>query len=220
MTPKTQMTSNVKRFTIHQFGDEKHRDRNRNHSTIQPFSHSTMLSDKTKILLLSSLIAISLLSLFTSNSFDTQSHGVGTLRMNPKATCMMAQTQLHHCQDNPDSTANKKQQFESQSQSQSQCKELESQLKTCQEVSTKAYQYMNLSACIREIQATSVCKVEWCSPAPLSAPLSSSSSLEGGDSCRRECKLVNDALNECEKEYLHRFFHKAGLNPDGTFQDS
>ena len=172
-----------------------------------------MISDKAKVLLLFSLLAISLFSFLTSKSFYTQNHGVGTLRINSQVTCAAPLSILQQClQGNGPNSISLSQQDKNMRGTKTQCSDSQSQFKACQQVATKAYNYINLSACIRHIQATSICKVEWCSP--------SSSRLDGGESCERECKVVNEELKVCEKKYLNRFFHRAGLKADGTFENA
>ena len=166
-----------------------------------------MLRDNIKVLILFSLLSFCLLSAFTSKSFYTKNHGVGTVRVNTLVSCSMPHAQLQQCLnttalDAQGSTSSPLTTTEMKDK----CIDFESQLKTCENVASKAYKYINLSACIRELQATSICHVEWCT-----------NQTPDVDSCRKECKVVNEQLKDCEKEYLHRFFHRARLNPDGTF---
>lgn len=83
------------------------------------------------------------------------------------------------------------------------CVERTSQLERCERATKKAYAWIYMGGCPFQIQASSICRMEWC---------------QGGnvEACQRECKVVNDKLDLCIRRNIDSYFNWEGLNADGT----
>lgn len=88
------------------------------------------------------------------------------------------------------------------------CSALLEQVSLCEQSVFKAYKQINMGGCIREIQARTICEMEWCDDTP--------DTPQSMKSCRDECNDVREALSKCERGIVEKYFHRSGLLADGT----
>jgi len=83
------------------------------------------------------------------------------------------------------------------------CDERTSQLRRCERATKKAYAWIYMGGCPFQIQASTICRMEWCHDSTVEA-------------CERECKVVNDKLDLCIGRSIDAYFNREGLSADGT----
>jgi len=81
-----------------------------------------------------------------------------------------------------------------------------SQVRRCERAATKAYAWIYMGGCPFQIQANTICSLEWCG----------GNSGSDRDDCERECKIVKDKLDACIQGNIDTYFNWEGLNSNGT----
>jgi hypothetical protein len=88
------------------------------------------------------------------------------------------------------------------------CLKLLSQVSKCEETVQRAYRHINMGGCPREIQAVTICEVEWCEDV--------SGNREAEKACANECSKVRETLEKCVKRHISSFLQRNGLQENGT----
>ena len=92
----------------------------------------------------------------------------------------------------------------------SSCVKLLLQALKCEETLKHAYQHSNMGGCPKEIQAVTICEVEWCKDV--------GSNHDAEKACKQECLLVCKVLDRCVKVHILSFFQRYGLKENGTIK--
>jgi hypothetical protein len=135
------------------------------------------------------LLLLACLAICLGTLFTSNSfHTTGDARLNPSARfCRVPRAALKACAAGDSTCTAKSQAFAK-----------------CEEAVQQAYRHVNMAGCPFEIQAVNRCEGEWC----------------GKDSepvvCKKECQVSREALEECAKGHVVRWFQKHGLDVDGT----
>lgn len=160
-------------------------------------------SDIVKITLLGTLFLFCTGTLFTSSSFYTGDDGVGTLVALVEKLCDEPKKVATDCLS---IGKNKKSPSNDTDENSSTCAKKLLQVTKCERAVAKAYQKINMNGCIDLIQASSICRSEWCE-------LQGSGSSK---SCKQECDPIKKKLDKCVQKHIKSSFANARLNHDGT----
>ena len=76
---------------------------------------------------------------------------------------------------------------------------------------TKGVSDVNMGGCPREIQAVTICEVEWCDDFPRGDG-------KAQEACQKECFAVRQALDSCAKRHVVNYFERFGLEDNGTIK--
>mmetsp|Transcript_37616 Transcript_37616/g.76540 ORF Transcript_37616/g.76540 Transcript_37616/m.76540 type:complete len:189 (-) Transcript_37616:107-673(-) len=183
-----------------------------------------MISDQSRLWLLAACLLGCMGTIFTSNSFHLGQSGVPNLNPSPQRYCMKAREAARRCLSTTrrSRVRNRRRRLESNNSRQSggggdnvqvsapaaTCAAMLEQVSLCEQSVFKAYRQINMSWCIREIQARTICEVEWCEDVP--------NTPQSMKSCNDECNDVREALSKCERRIVEKYFHRGGLLADGT----
>jgi len=92
--------------------------------------------------------------------------------------------------------------------SSSTCRERVSlQVRRCERAAERAYAWIYMGGCPFQIQANTICRMEWCG-----------GGVGNKEVCERECKVVKDKLDLCIRTHVDAYFGREGLNADGTMK--
>lgn len=155
-----------------------------------------MLSDRTKLLLLGACLLGSLSTLWTSSSFMMGRNDLGVIEAPLNRFCKEPRAAAKACLDKDDEDSS--------------CLKLLSQASKCEETLKRAYRHINMGGCPREIQAVTICEVEWCENV--------GGKREAQEACRQECSAVRETLDNCVKRHVSSFFQRYGLEENGTIK--
>jgi len=90
------------------------------------------------------------------------------------------------------------------------CTLLMSQVTKCEKAVAKAYDHINMSGCPKELQAVTVCEVEWCSSSVFVQK------KDAREACQKECHTVRENLDRCVKRHVKQSFARYNLNEHGA----
>jgi len=91
------------------------------------------------------------------------------------------------------------------------CASLMKQASKCEEALQKAFRHINMGGCPKEIQAVTICEVEWCEDVR-------SDTQEAQEACQKECAAVRKSLDACMKGHVASFFRRYGLEDNGIIK--
>lgn len=155
-----------------------------------------MLSDRTKLLLLGACLFGSLSTLWTSSSFMMGRNDLGVIGAPPNTFCKEPRAAAEACLDKEEEDSS--------------CLTLLSQASKCEETLKRAYRHINMGGCPREIQAVTICEVEWCEDV--------GGNREAEKACSQECSTVRETLDKCVQGHVSSFFQRYGLEENGTIK--
>lgn len=155
-----------------------------------------MLSDRTKLLLLGGCLLGSLGTLWTSSSFMMGRNDLGVMGAPLNKFCKEPRAAAKACLDKNDEDSS--------------CLKLLSQASKCEETLKRAYRHINMGGCPREIQAVTICEVEWCEDV--------GGNREAEKACTQECSALREILDKCIKGHVMSFFQRYGLEENGTMK--
>mmetsp|Transcript_31328 Transcript_31328/g.56778 ORF Transcript_31328/g.56778 Transcript_31328/m.56778 type:complete len:159 (-) Transcript_31328:341-817(-) len=154
-----------------------------------------MISDRTKLRILGVSFFGCLFTFFTSSSRMMAHKDLGTIKPQLNRYCKEPREQAKNCL---------------QKQEDDKCASLLKQASKCEEAAQKAYSnVINLGGCAREIQAVTICEVEWCDDIP-------HGDGKAQEACQNECFAVRQALDSCAKRHVLNYFERFGLEENGT----
>jgi hypothetical protein len=82
--------------------------------------------------------------------------------------------------------------------------------KHCEDTLRKAYRHVNMAKCVYEIQALTICQVEWCDDENKNS-LHEDSAGSVTQSCQKKCKNARETLDACTKGHVQFLFQKLGV---------
>ena len=168
-----------------------------------------MFSDKSKVILLASLFGACLGTFFISNTFYCTDGGVGKVNPQLHKLCEVPRKEASECLSVSEKS-NSADDVSAKATSSS-CAVKLSHVTRCERSVAKAYKDINMGGCIKEIQAMTICQLEWCDH--LEERTSEDSAAKA---CRKECDPLNKKLQKCQDSHVKRYFASAGLNSDGS----
>lgn len=124
---------------------------------------------------------------------------LGTLRPQANRYCKEPRQQAMKCLDT------------SEKEDSTTCTSLLKQASKCEQVLEKAFRHVNMAGCAREIQAATICEVEWCEDLQ-------NNEKGAQEACQKECLGVRKALDSCVKQHVATFFQRHGLEDNGTIK--
>lgn len=168
-----------------------------------------MLSDQTKLALLAACLFACLSTLFTSSSFHMGSKDLRTLGVPVDRFCQEPRSRAKAClEGGGENVVKSKDASTADDGSGKSCNALLSQASRCEETLQRAYRHINMGGCAREIQALTVCEVEWCEDIK--------GNQEAEQACQKECSSVRRVLEDCIKGHVNAYFERNGLEENGT----
>ena len=84
------------------------------------------------------------------------------------------------------------------------------QASKCEQAVQRAFRHINMAGCPREIQAVTICDVEWCEYGR--------GDREAQEACQNECLAVRETLDACIKTHVISFFKRYGLEENGMIK--
>lgn len=155
-----------------------------------------MISDRTKLWMLGVAFFGCLATFFTSSSRMMAHKDLGTTQPQINQYCKEPREQVKKCLEK---------------ETDEKCSSLLKQATKCEEATQKAFAKVNMGGCPREIQAVTICEVEWCED------------IQHGDAkaqeaCHNECFAVRQSLNECAKRHVLNYFERYGMEENGTMK--
>jgi hypothetical protein len=87
------------------------------------------------------------------------------------------------------------------------CLELMQQKDKCYSTVEAAYHHINLGGCIKQLQAETVCREEYCED-------NDNNRHRNTKECREKCDQARESIETCTKRQIETYLTKAGLNVD------
>jgi len=155
--------------------------------------------NQAKVLGLIVLLVVCLSSTFTSYSSYLNNGIVPMLSPPTQTICAQVREEVKQCEqmNRADGSAPPS----------SMCSEERYRVTKCEQVVRSAYRRINIYGCVREIQASAICKLEWCDGVDSRI----GDRYQAMEECTEQCIIVNEKLEQCIKKYVNRFLSKAGL---------
>lgn len=155
-----------------------------------------MISDQSKLWLLAALWCACCATFFTSSSRFMGPRDLGTIPPQVHIYCKEPRDLAVKCLDK-------------KAGQDSSCSSLLKQATKCEDALQNAFRHVNMGGCPHEIQAVTICEVEWCQDVHDS---------KTQEACQKECLAVRKSLDSCAKRHVASFFRKYGLEDNGTIK--
>ena len=153
------------------------------------------MGDKIRFFCLIVLTLFCIGSLFTSQSISMMNPSMRVAR-DERKFCMEPRKAAMNCErktnDGPSGT----------SKTSEDCSSLQKSVQMCERVVQKAFRYINMAGCSKQLQLLAQCEDEWCHQDP--------------KSCQKECAGVRKSLSVCVQENVIHYFKRNGLKENGT----
>ena len=146
-----------------------------------------------------SLVALTLVcigSFFTSPSISMMNPSmrvITAIDANTRKFCSAPRKEAKECENriNVDSSGGKED-----------CNKYGEVAKKCERVVRKAFRYINMGGCPKQLKLLTLCENEWCYQDPTL--------------CQKECAVVKNSLSLCIQERIEHYFKRNGLKENGT----